>query len=195
MNRRLALALFAALVLAQLAVPAQMIRRQQDTLAHGTVYRFRTAPVDPADPFRGRYVALNFEESRKVIAAGEADRFTRGQRAYAAISVGPGGYAQLRTPVNEAPAQGDYLKVRVQHANSGELWLELPFDRYYMDEKLAPEAERAYWDSNRQQGAERKEVETFAAVRVKGGHAALEELYLDGVPVREYLARAIQEKE
>jgi hypothetical protein len=63
----------------------------------------------------------------------------------------------------------------------------LPFDRYYLPEDLAPAAEQAYRTlASREPGPTRAWVD----VRVRDGHAVLEELYLDGVPVREVLAAA-----
>ena len=84
--------------------------------------------------------------------------------------------------------------MRVARVYSGEVRLELPFDRYYMEETLAPEAERAYWDTIRRQRRREDDAgppppQTFVTVRVKDGHAVLEELYIDDRPVREYLKR------
>jgi hypothetical protein len=53
-----------------------------------------------------------------------------------------------------------------------------------MNEHLAPEAERAYAETAGEEG-----IEAYAVVRVLDGHGVIEELYLDGVPVREYLSR------
>src|SRR5436190_844775 len=52
--------IFGVVVLAQLAVPAAMIWQREQTLNHGRVWKFRTAPVDPVDVIRGRYIALRF---------------------------------------------------------------------------------------------------------------------------------------
>ena len=55
------LLVFALVGFAQLAVPASLIWKRERTLRQGHVWKFRTAPVDPVDAFRGRYVALEFE--------------------------------------------------------------------------------------------------------------------------------------
>ncbi|MDD5706620.1 MAG: hypothetical protein PHR35_11915, partial [Kiritimatiellae bacterium] len=59
----------------------------------------------------------------------------------------------------------------------------LPFDRYYRDEKLAPEAEWAYRDANT-----RGRQDGVVVVRVWRGQAAIENLEVGGRPIRE-LAR------
>jgi uncharacterized membrane-anchored protein len=62
------LLVFAVVGLAQLAVPASLIWKREQTLRHGSVWKFRTAPVDPVDAFRGRYVALEFEAEGQTIS-------------------------------------------------------------------------------------------------------------------------------
>jgi uncharacterized membrane-anchored protein len=185
---RAAVALLVLGIGAQLAVPGWLIQRGQATLHEGTTYRFRTAPVDPVDPFRGRYVALDFEAASITLA--QPDPALRsGQRVYAPIRIGADGYAMLDTPLPQPPETGDYLTATVLWVNVDELRLQLPFDRYYLDETLAPEAERRYWDANRMRGddAEDPRRPAWALVRVRGGYALIEELYIKGRPVRELL--------
>ncbi|HUR30287.1 MAG TPA: GDYXXLXY domain-containing protein, partial [Saprospiraceae bacterium] len=52
---------FAIMVLVQLYVPASMIMESEKVLKEGKEFKFKTAPVDPTDPFRGKYVELNFD--------------------------------------------------------------------------------------------------------------------------------------
>lgn len=193
MIRARPLVLFLLLALVQLAVPAQMIHKLQDTLSQGVQYRFRTAPVDPADPFRGHYVALSFEAERMAMDTDAHPWLRHGLRVYAPIETGADGYARLIALRQSPPERGDYLRLRVAQVYSQEVRLMLPFDRYYMDETLAPEAERAYWDSIQRQRrageAAPPPPQTYVTVRVRDGHAVLEELYLDDLPVRDYLRR------
>jgi len=186
MNRRLLI--LGLVCLAQWAVPGYLIARGQATLEQGTAYRFRTAPVDPLDPFRGRYVALDFQAAQVKIPSGRD--YEHGERLYAPIAVDPDGYARLLPPQPQPPAQGDWLPVVVQGKDAGGLLrLRLPFDRYYMDERLAPAAERAYRDGNRRGRADdgQNARPTYVSVRVRRGYAVLEELYIDGLSVRERL--------
>ncbi len=52
-----------------------------------------------------------------------------------------------------------------------------------MEEELAPEAEQAY-----QRASIRGQQKAYVTVRVGHGEAVLEELYIEGKPIREYLA-------
>jgi uncharacterized membrane-anchored protein len=49
-------------VIAQLYVPLQMMFNQEDIMKTGTEFKFQTAPIDPYDPFRGKYITLFFKE-------------------------------------------------------------------------------------------------------------------------------------
>jgi len=62
------LIVFVLVAFAQLAVPGSLIWKREHTLRQGNVWKFRTAPVDPVDVFRGRYVALHFEVETQEIS-------------------------------------------------------------------------------------------------------------------------------
>jgi hypothetical protein len=58
----------------------------------------------------------------------------------------------------------------------------VPFDKYWVNERDAPAAEAAYLAQSR-----RDKRNAFCTVRVFRGDAALEQLYLDGLPLGDYL--------
>jgi hypothetical protein len=70
----------------------------------------------------------------------------------------------------------------VRHLSDDRVHVDMPFERYYIDEHLAPAAERAYWQHSR-----RDAQPAYITVRVRGGLAVLEELYIAGKPVREFV--------
>lgn len=196
MKRSLAIGLFAAVAAVQLAVAARMIWIQESTLRQGAVYRFRTEPVDPADPFRGRYVQLGFaaqrvacndesSEAAAPVACPDARNWHKGDWLYASLATDAEGFARITRLDSVPPNAVDYLRVRADQVYSYAVSLQLPFDRYYLDEQHAPEAERAYRQRSRRRRGER--VEAWVSVRVRSPHAVLEELYLDGKPVRQFL--------
>jgi uncharacterized membrane-anchored protein len=81
------------------------------------------------------------------------------------------------------PAAGDYLAVRITEVTPEIARFQFPVDRFYMPEELAPEAERAQVDVQRAGGA------VWAEIRVHEGHAMIEQLMIDGVPVGEFVRR------
>jgi uncharacterized membrane-anchored protein len=167
----------AGLALLQLGVPLFMVAQREATLEHGRVYRFRTAPVDPADAFRGRYVRLDFEARRTVVPNREG--FERGQKLYAQLGEDEQEFARITALSRTRPSTGDWLRVRMYYAwNCTNVEVRLPFDRYYMNEALAPRAETLYREHSRQ-----GKRDAHATVRVRGSSAVLEELYVGGQPI------------
>ncbi len=172
--------LFCLLALIQIAVPLSMIMRQEDLLRSGQQYRFRTAPVDPYDAFRGRYVALRIEEDSLPKPRGMELRSW--QTVYVLLENDPEGYAKITALTKKRPAGNNYIRVKVKRVSANKVYLRMPFTRYYLEEGLAPEAERAY--RRRSRGDKRN---AYITVRVKSGRAAVEELYVGGKPILAYL--------
>lgn len=187
MSPRLLLGVFLAVALLQWALPVGLIVQHERTLAEGAVYRFRTAPADPVDPFRGRYVALQFAAETYAVPP---DWVAPTGDAYVAVVVGADGDAVLGPPQSTPPMEGDYLRVKLRWHEDGRVQVQLPFDRYYLDERLAPEAERVYFeaalrdpDSGEISAAAGAQVQ----VRIRDGHAVLEALLIEGQTIHQRL--------
>lgn len=171
---------FVILALMQTGVPLSMIARREATLKNGAVLKFRTAPVDPYDAFRGRYVALNVQQNS--VSVTNAAGFARHQSVFVTFGNDASGFAVITGARSERPREGDYIKARITYVSGKTLHLRFPFDRYYMNEKLAPEAERAYREHSR-----RGKLDAFIKVRVSGGFAVIEDLFVSGKPILEFL--------
>jgi hypothetical protein len=63
-------------------------------------------------------------------------------------------------------------------------YLNIPYDRFYMDEFDAPAAESAYHKASR-----REKRTAHVVVRMRRGFGVLENLFIDDVPIQEYLER------
>lgn len=178
MSRRRLLIALAAAGAVQLAVPLWLIAGYERTLHQGTPWHFEAAPVDPADPMRGRYLALRFAASQAEVAlAGDVER---GQWAYAPLLEDAGGMARLGEVTAKPPAAGDFVRVRVLWIHSG-VHVELPFDRLYLPEGLAPAAEARLRAGTADPDAPPR---AWAVVRVRDGQAVLEDLMIDGISAR-----------
>ncbi len=161
--------------LAQLAVPGSLIWKREQTLRRGSVWKLRTAPVDPVDAFRGRYIALEFEiETHEIAAALEVDY---GTPVFVTLRTDAEGFGEIDQVTTTPPAGDDYIAARLNGKR-----VSLPFDKYWVTERDAPAAEEAYRAQSR-----RDKRNAFVTVRVFRGDAAMEQLYLDGQPLGEYL--------
>lgn len=171
--------LFVAVCLVQLAIPTWMIYRREKTLKEGDVFLFKTQPVDPYDVFRGRYVALDFAAS-SFSNNNPSVQLTRKKIVYAELEQDEDGFAII-TALHESKPAGPGIKVRILSQYDNNIRLQLPMDRYYLEESLAPEAERLY-----REHSGRSATNTYARIRVRNSFAVIEDLVIDGRPVLEY---------
>ena len=174
------LALWVVLAVAQLSVPAWMIVGEERVLREGRQLKLQTRPVDPADVFRGRYVALGFaeEEVRTELVRGQIDA---GDTVYVEFREGANGFGEVVALHKEKPEAELVLQATVIYMTPEIVQVQLPFERYYMDEHAAPAAEAAY------RASASEPTEAWVTVRILRGRGVLEELYLGGKPVREFL--------
>lgn len=179
-NKRLLLWLFIGVAILQAAAPLYMAWRWEDILQTGRRFYWQTAPVDPADAFKGRYIDLRFKEDSGPIRGG--DNLIGGRQVYASIAENAAGQAYISGVSVNRPEQGDYIKVRAYAKGPGTAYVNLPFTRYYLPEKLAPAAENAYRESAGKTG--------IAAVRIKDGYGVVEQLYIGEQTLEEFLRQS-----
>lgn len=180
-TKKLLITAFILVVLAQWFVPARMILDQETVLRSGKEYRFRTAPLDPSDPFRGKYITLNFRDDHFPVSKDEVWR--SGENIYVLLTGDQEGFATIRSVSKEKPRTGtDFVKAKVRYMSydrAKTLYIDYPFDRYYMEESKAPRAERLYNESRTD--TTRK---AYALVRVLGSKAVLEDVLINGVSIK-----------
>lgn len=183
----------------QLFMLSRSIWVHEDIKRTGQVHLFEVRPRDPADPFRGRYMALKFsvEDSTFTNPPVELKRDLQKIRenyssdfyVYVTFVTNAAGMAQVSRIYKEPPKEtSDYLPVKwwdsLNHTNTNvtEIEFTMPVDRYYMSEKVADAADRRV----------RKEMMStntrpYLSVRIKNGVAVPEELYVRGLTLGEFL--------
>lgn len=161
-----------------------MITKKEIVLTTGNEYRFKTKPVDPYDPFVGKYIVLSYDIDRFNTTDGE--NYVEGQKIYVYLGTDNEGYAKVEQVSTKAdPASGDYVEARVDNFYDNTLHINYPFTRFYMNEYKAQPAEDAYNQAN-QWGTDDR-IEAYALVRVKKGEAVLENVYINQTPIDVYL--------
>ena len=178
MKNRLFIAAFSCVVILQIFIPLSMIIVRESTLKEGVLFRFKTEPVDPYDAFRGKYVALRVEADK--VPQPPDLKVERGQKIYASIGVDKDGFAVVSQITTQKPSKGSYLFASVKYTTGKEVILDLPIDRYYMEEKAAPRAEELY----RQHSAQDKK-DAYVTVRIKDGFPVVEGLYVGGQKIED----------
>lgn len=175
---------FILMVAVQLVIPASMIYNAEAIIAKGTEYKFITTPIDPTDPFRGKYITLSYRENRFQIY--NPEEWTVNEIVFVTLTTDENGYAKISSVSKEMPMdQQDYVKAKVSNVTNMEnednyLTITYPFDRYYMEESKASDAERLYLESLRDTN-----MITYGLVNIKAGEAVLKDVMIDGKSIKE----------
>ena len=183
MNKSILITLgFIVTVLAQWFVPAQMILEQEKILTAGTAYKFRTIPIDPTDPLRGKYITLSYEiNNAKVI---DSTYFSWGDDVYVYLEKDAKGFAKA-THVSAVPLKTsqDYVIAKARNSYSENVNFDLPFDTFYMDENKAYDAEVSVRKLNRDSLLNN----CYGLVKVYKNKATLENVFLNDIPIKDYV--------
>jgi len=178
--------IFVGLALLQLFIPFQMIKGKEAVLTTGVKYKFKTRPVDPSDPFRGKYITLNYsEQSAKTVDS----TWSRGDDIYVKLQKDSVGFARVDKVSRTAfITTDDYVKTKVTWYNSSKHKVNFcfEFNQYYMEESKAYAAEVAYVESIRDSLPEN---DTYAVVYVKDGKAVLDDVIINEVSIKDYVGK------
>jgi uncharacterized membrane-anchored protein len=191
--KKLILPAFALMVLAQWMVPVKMILDSEAVLTEGTVYKFKTQPIDPSDPFRGKYVTLTYEVSR--VETDTLYQYESGEPVYALLSVDSAGFVRIESISPQQPEKlnSTVLQTTVGYASSyngrQSVQLNFSFDRFYVEESKAAATEQVYWDAQRDSAQV-----AYAVVKVRNGQGIIENVMINDRPILE-IVRELNVKE
>jgi uncharacterized membrane-anchored protein len=169
----------------QLLSVGWMIYRYQQVRNEGVLYRFLLEPIDPADPFRGRYLQLSFEADRVKVCNYVNDDFS--DDLYVSLGTDSLGFAKPISAGWNKPASGDYLISKNpdfydDENNCAQAILRYNFDRWYMNETLAPLAETKLTKALTREG-----TRCWLNVRIREGKAVAEELYVNDTALADWM--------
>ncbi|MEI7946748.1 MAG: hypothetical protein WCJ02_08625, partial [bacterium] len=131
-------------------------------------------------------------------------KFNRNNWCYLSLATDTNGFSIVSAVSHVKPTSGTFIRSRVQWSQEEYIekpkpsnkynreatgkWtihLELPFSRYYMPEKLAPRAEDTYRHVNRRAQGEANKA--AARVRVWNGMVVIEDIEINGKPIRTFI--------
>jgi len=163
-----------------------MISSKELILKEGVPYKFKTRPVDPTDPFRGKYITLNF----KLRSAKTNDSlWSRNDDIYIKLKKDSLGFAAIdEVSRTEFKDTDTFVKGTVtwRNSNSGKVNFNLEFNRYYMEESKAYDAEVAAAKSLRD---DLPDNDTYAIVYIKNGEAVLSDVVINEVSIKDYVEK------
>lgn len=180
------LIVFILVSLVQLFIPAKMIFDREDVLATGKEFKFRTQPIDPNDPFRGKYVSLQFSEN-SILIQNQID-WLNNETVFVLLTISKDGFAKIKSVSKIKPLETvDFVKAKVdyiQNSDSARLFIEYPFTRFYMEESKAPMAEIVYnetvLDTN---------IITYGLVSIKDGEVVLKDVLINETSIQEIVKK------
>jgi uncharacterized membrane-anchored protein len=184
-NKIIILALFIIVALIQLFVPAKMVFDREKILNQGVEYKFKTKPIDPYDVFRGKYISLVYRED--VCLVKFPLEWKRNETVYVILSVNKEGYAKIKSISKKKPINTKaFVKARVSsvYESTGQVYVNYPFSRYYMEESKAYDAELAYNEVIRDTS-----LTTYSLVKVLDGESVLKDVMIDDVSILERVNR------
>lgn len=188
MQKTLIIVTFVAMCIAQWFIPFKTILDMETILSEGRLFKLQTAPVDPSDPFRGKYIILNFAENEVIV--NDYKEWLGHEYMYITLA-DSAGYGRISRASLYEQEGDDYIKVRISYVGSGDparVTFQYPFERFYLEESKASEAERLYWESRAD-----STQHIYANIRVRNGQAVLENVMVNDRPIAD-IVREINEK-
>ena len=185
MKRKYLIGLFICLISLQIAIPISMIVKREDTLKNGISFKFKVVPIDPYDAFRGRYVALRVELTDTSYP--HTMILEKEQKVFAQLSSDENGFAKISQISLKKPKDSVYLIATVGYftIDSGSIvHLVLPMDRYYMQENLAPRAEKLYREHNNWFS---RKGDVYITVKIKNAFVVIDGLYIGNQRIEDIL--------
>ncbi len=166
--------------LIQLSIPVKIIYEKESVLLTGIAHKFKMRPIDPSDPFRGKYIILKYEENKVETLD---TNYVRGNDIYLKIEKDNEGYAKA-TQVQYTPFNDEtYIKTKVKHYNKETqlVYFDLPFERFYMEESKAYDAELAYNEVIRDTSNN-----MYAMIYIKKGKGVLDNVMVNEMPIQDF---------
>ncbi|MFZ1289259.1 MAG: GDYXXLXY domain-containing protein [Melioribacteraceae bacterium] len=180
-NKKILFTIFFLVVIIQLFVPAKMIYDNEDVLSTGKEFKFRTAPIDPIDPFRGKYIFLQYKEN--IIEIENEKNWKIGETVFLILENDKNGFAKIKSvSMKFIQNNNNFVKAKIVSIFSNKLTINYPFDRFYMEETKAGKAETSYNKSL----ADTNKI-TYALVAIKNGNAVLKNIFIDDIPIKEFV--------
>ena len=182
--------LFGAMCIAQWVVPGMMMYNSETVIADGKVFKFKTEPIDPSDPFRGKFITLQFEADFMLFE--DSVTLRPGQKIFVTFDDDPSGYAMPAGIYETEPDTEYYLQTTVDYVtnfrSNHRVQFELPFDRFYLEESKAQRAEDLYREAQR----DTTQV-AYALVSIGLGQAVIKDVVINDQPILDLLQDVSEE--
>jgi len=177
------------LFLFQLYVPASIIFKNERVYISGTTYKIELAPIDPNDPFRGKYINLSFRQNTAKIPAHFSAR--EGSSIFVIMKPGKNGFLEIDSLSENHVQTLDpriCISARISYfseeGSGKEAHIIYPFARFYVEESEAADAEERY-----RAAAMDSTKLSYGLLNVYNENAVLKEVIINGESLTQSLPR------
>jgi len=116
-------------VLLVFLVLVSFILYNQWPLMTGNKIVLATQPVDPFDPFRGQYMAINYEISRIL----DVESFEVGDVIYVSLKEDSEGIWRKESISKVKPLKGDFIRGKIKSASGNNVWIEYGIEQFFFE--------------------------------------------------------------
>lgn len=180
-SSKILIIIFLIVAVFQLMVPIKMIYEQEDVLKSGKAYKFLTQPLDPNDPFRGKFIRMNYEMNNYKT---KDSNWKRSQEIYVYLKDSLG-FAKIDTVTKvKLKIDKDYIKAKVgwYSKRSNNLDFNIINERFYMEESKAKPAE----DLVRRNRRDTVNLNTtYGLIYIKEDVSVLTNVFINDKPIKE----------
>ncbi len=178
-TKTIIIAAFVIVAIIQLAVPAKMIVDHERILISGKQYKFKIAPFDPSDPFRGKYMNIRIAENKCKVDSINGWKYN--EDIYVIVKENmEDGCVKVINIARKKPLTGvDFIKAKVGNVNGNTVEIDYPFEQYYLDEFKASKAEQLYAEASKD-----KTKTSYIVVRAIDGNAVLSDLMINNKSIK-----------
>ena len=174
MSKKIGFLIFALIIL---AIPLYLMLTSENVLENGYRHKIQLEGRDPFDPFRGKFLRLNFDDNVECFDCEEGDE------VYVTLDKNEDGFSYFSFASKDQPDHSDYFKAEVKYTTGTTATLKIDnLSKYFINEDKAKEAEdvlAAYtWQ---------RPEDLYLAIRVLDGEARLEDIFIEETPLLEFL--------
>lgn len=154
--------IFILMVVLQLGVFLVMMYEKNNIARKGKEYRFKITYYDPYDFMRGNYLRIDLKQMEVGEVITEDIENIKGYFVIEDTEEG----ATISSFTDKKPRNKEYIKGELFYSYEDRHVIKNPFERYYVEQKLAPEMEKKLRESN----------EAYIVVKVYRGKYIIESI-------------------
>jgi hypothetical protein len=185
MLKKFTIPAFILMVAIQVIIPARIIQEKEKVIREGREFRFRINSVLPLIMGQNNSILLYYADNQYIVE--DDSMWVRDEPVYVTLANDAEGFAIINNIYKSVPEfEEDYVLAHIDYAvpdTHDYVMIRFPFDRFYLDRPIDPSW--GYYIPP----ADSIAPVTSVAVRISEGQGVVQNVFVDGVPLAEYLTK------